>query len=61
MPILFQIDEIEPPVQVELKKKRGRPKKSGGATDTQRGQAARFRTHVRIYPNTSVCLKTYLL
>lgn len=47
MPILFQIDEIEPPVQVELKKKRGRPKKSGGATDTQRGQAARFRTHVR--------------
>jgi hypothetical protein len=47
MPILFQIDEIEPPVQVELKKKRGRPKKSGGATDTQRGQAARYRTHVR--------------
>jgi hypothetical protein len=46
MPILFQIDEIEPPVQVELKKKRGRPKK-GGATDTQRGQAARYRTHVR--------------
>ena len=45
MPILFQIDEIEPPKMRELKRKRGRPKK-GGASAEQKGRAAELRTRV---------------